>query len=509
MKRQFNRRDFLKLAGIAPAGFFVPPLEQSLGIIQPRQADRKNVLVVVFDAFSARHISLYGYERETTPNMARLAKRAKVYHNHYAAGSFTTPGTASLLTMTLPWTHRAIRFQGTVSNRYADKSVFHAFDDYHRLAYSHNDLVNLLFDQFQGSINEYIPQDKLLLFNDGYIRALFGGDEDIATVSWGRAVKSVEAGYAYSLYLSHLYQSVFDTYRDKKISGIKDDYPYGLPGINVDNYYVLEQGIDWLAGRISELPQPFFTYCHFLPPHNPYRPSREFAGAFTNDSWKPPDKPDDFFTQDISPESMAKMRAYYDEFILNVDSEFGRLFDLLESSGLLDDTWVVLTSDHGEMQERGISGHTTPTLYQPITRVPLMIFEPGNQTGQEIHSLTSAVDVMTTLLYVTGHDIPAWSEGAVLPPFNSSPAGNRIYAVQAKNNNPELPLKKGTVMQVDGNYKLVYYFGYDELGGGELVQLFDLAADPQELDELSAAKKGVASELLATLKSKLKEADNP
>lgn len=512
MTNNISRRDFLKLVGVAPLGFFAPPLAQKLNLTQPLQTEKKNVLVIVFDAFSAYHISLYGYERETTPNMARLAKRAKVYHNHFAAGSFTTPGTASLLTMTLPWTHRAIRFQGIVNDLYTNKSVFHAFDDYYRVAYSHNDLVNILFDQFQNSINEYVPQEKLLLFNDGYIRNVFGADEDIATVSWARTIKSVEEGYAYSLYMSRLYENIFQKYRDKKITGIKEDYPYGLPGINIDNYYVLEQGIDWLADHVINLPAPFFTYCHFLPPHNPYRPSKEFVGTFTADSWKPLKKPDDFFTQNLSYQALAKSRAYYDEFILNVDSEFGRLFDRLESSGLLDNTWVVLTSDHGEMQERGISGHTTHTLYQPIIRVPLMIFEPGNRTGEDIYSHTSAVDVMTTMLYVTGHTLPAWSEGTILPPYNPSEQDRprNIYTVQAKYNNPDLPLKRGTIMQVDGSYKLIYYFGYDELGSeNERIQLFDIEADPQELNELSADKKGIASELLEKIKLRLKEADQP
>ena len=106
MRNQITRRDFLKLAGLLPLSYATPRLVDSLkkidqsGIIQ-------NVVIVVFDAFSAHNISLYGYRRETTPNIARWAERAVVYHNHYAGGNFTTPGTASLLTGTYPWTHRA------------------------------------------------------------------------------------------------------------------------------------------------------------------------------------------------------------------------------------------------------------------------------------------------------------------------------------------------------------------------------------------------------------------
>ena len=67
-----------------------------------------NVLILLFDALSAKHISTYGYPRETMPNLTRFAQQATVYHAHYSGGNFTTPGTASLLTGTYPWSHRAL-----------------------------------------------------------------------------------------------------------------------------------------------------------------------------------------------------------------------------------------------------------------------------------------------------------------------------------------------------------------------------------------------------------------
>ena len=508
MKHGLSRRDFLKLAGLAPLGLIAPPLIKKLGVTQLFQGDKKNVLVVVFDAFSAKNISMYGYERETTPNLAKLAKRATVYHNHFAAGSFTTPGTASLLTMTLPWTHRALRFGSGVRESLADKSIFHAFDDYYRIGYTHNPLANTLLRQFQRDIDEYIPREKLFINNDGLIRKLFAHDEDIATVSWSRDMKWSEGAYSYSLFLSHLY----DRYQKSKIAGYKDLFPNGLPSTNGDNYYTLEEGVDWLEGRITQLPQPFFAYFHFHPPHFPYKPRREFNGIFVNDSWKPFDKPQDFFTEGNSYETLAKSRSHYDEFILNVDSEFARLFETLESSGLLENTWVVLTSDHGEMQERGISGHVTPTFYQPIVRIPLMIFEPGQQTSREIHTPTSAIDVMLTLLHVTGHSQPAWAEGSLLPPYapQIQQPEKEVYAVQARNNEPTHPLSEVSIMHVQGNYKLVYYLGYDQLGiEGERSQLFDIKADPEELNDISLTQKGGSSELLARVKSKLKEVNEP
>ena len=130
MKKQFSRRDFLKLAGLASANLFAPRLSQALHAPAQAQTQPQNVIVLIFDAFSAYDISLHGYARQTTPNLDRIAKRAVVYHNHFAAGNYTTPGTASLLTGVLPWTHRALNLNNTVVEPYATKNIFSAFHDY-------------------------------------------------------------------------------------------------------------------------------------------------------------------------------------------------------------------------------------------------------------------------------------------------------------------------------------------------------------------------------------------
>ena len=509
MIQGLSRRDFLKLASLMSLGIAIPPSVQYLGIPGILQGKRQNVLIVVFDALSAYNISLYGYSRETTPNLTRLAKRATVYHNHFAGGSFTMPGTASLLTGTLPWTHRAINLNGKVKTSFSKKNIFSAFADYHRIAYSHNRLVDRLLKQFLEDINEYIPREKLYLFSDSLIRDLFSKDEDIATIAWTRIMKHEEDGYSYSLFISHLYEK----YREYKVADFLEFFPYGLPEAYGGRNFTLEQAIDWTGNRLKNINHPFLGYLHFLPPHWPYKPHRDFARQLSNDSWKSLIKPDDLFTRGKTQGFLHKHRAFYDEFILNVDSEFGRLFNLLESSGILDNTWVVFTSDHGEMFERGIWAHITPTLYQPIIRVPLLIFGPGQQTGQSIFTPTSAIDLMPTLLHVTGHDIPEWTEGSILPPYAPliSPYGkNGIYTVEGKYNDPATPLVRATAMLVEDNYKLIYYRGYEELDlNNERIQLFNIQTDPEELIDLSLSKKETASELLNEIKTRLKESDEP
>src|SRR5512143_3891902 len=203
MDRRINRRDFLRLAGLLPLSLAAPRWTQGLSA----PTDRQNVIVVVFDAFSAYNIGLYGYQRATTPNLSRLAERAVVYHNHYAGCNYTTSGTASLLTGTLPWTHRALGPKDPVASPSVTRNLFGAFDDFYRISYSHNGWVDVLLEQRRSELNEWVPWQKLFLASyDNFVHSLFVNDEDSATLSWTRNLDIKQFGSAYSLFLSHLYQ---------------------------------------------------------------------------------------------------------------------------------------------------------------------------------------------------------------------------------------------------------------------------------------------------------------
>jgi len=511
MKKDITRRDFLKLAGLLPISIAAPRFINSLYTNYQAQTQPPNVIIVVFDAFSALDISLYGYQRETTPNLARLAERAVVYHNHYSGGNFTTPGTASLLSGMLPWKHRQFFHFGEGSEIFIKNNIFKAFENHYRLAYTHNPLANNLLNKLNrgGNIENYVPSKQLFLTTDGFISDWFKKDDDIASISWIRIAKRMEEGFAYSLFFPHIYEP----YRENKIAGLNPYYPRGIPSVKSDNYFLLERAIDWLGNLVESTPQPFFSYFHLMPPHAPYKTHIDFYELFQDDDWKPVPKPLDLFgkKEDIRYEDIWKKHTSYDEFILYADREFGRFFDNLEKSGLLENTWVILTSDHGELFERGVFGHFTPLLYQPVIRVPLMIFEPGRTNRTDIYSNSSAVDVLPTLAHVTGQKQADWSEGNVLPPFGPERGPDRsLYVIEARTNAQYDPITVATTTLVKGSYKLQYFFGYDELGtDGERVELYDLKNDPEELNDLSSSKLETTAELLNELKQKLAEVNEP
>jgi arylsulfatase A-like enzyme len=510
MNQLITRRDFLKLAGIAPLSVAAPRLVHSLVPVQ--QSEKvQNVIIIVFDAFSAYNISLYGYQRETTPNIARWAERAVVYHNHHSGGNFTIPGTASLLTGTYPWTHRAFGLsKQTVEKSFVNKNIFSAFQNHYRLAYTHNRVANRILTQFSKTMDEYVPLGRLFLANDDFIDSLFRKDEDTASVSWIRTMKRKEEGYSYSLFMARLYGKR----RERVISELQSQFPSGIPHIATDDYFLLEDAIDWLGEKLSTLPQPFMGYFHFLPPHRPYLTHVDFQNRFAKDGYLPVSKPSDKNFQDYNKvQYLLRKRTNYDEYILYADREFGRLMDRLDASGMLENCWVVLTSDHGEMFERGIQGHTTAVLYQPVIRVPLMIFEPGQRSRRDVHENTSAVDLLPTLLHLTGQPPVDWVEGTILPPFApTEPDPERsLYVVQARKNKQYEPLTAATTALIKGQYKLMYFFGYKELGGvgSERIEMYDLENDPEELNNLYTVKRETATDLLYELKSKIAEVDEP
>ncbi len=164
-----NRNEFLKLAGASFLGLLLPPSKsapmtglnaETQGANPPKRDQeinpQPNVLIIVLDALSALHLQEHGYPRDTMPNLSKFLDNAVVFHQHYTAGNFTSPGTGSLLTGTLPWTHRAINHNGRVLDQFINRNIFSAFSDYYRISYTHNSLVNSLFRQFSPGIDQYI-----------------------------------------------------------------------------------------------------------------------------------------------------------------------------------------------------------------------------------------------------------------------------------------------------------------------------------------------------------------
>ncbi|MGD8456071.1 MAG: sulfatase-like hydrolase/transferase [Anaerolineales bacterium] len=510
-KSKLNRREFVKLFSLLPFTYFLPAQAQTQ--LSP-DSKQKNILILVFDALSASNIPLFGYRRNTTPKLLELTKQAIVYHRHYAGGNYTTPGTASLLTGTYPWTHRAIKMRDEVIESLRSRNIFNLFSNHHRFAYTHNGLADVLLNQFVEAIEYKVNRWQLYLITGRVMNYLFSNDADMAAIV-DNAAFSKSSGHSYSLFLSRYITKILHEIEAGVTKNYTDLFPRGLPGFREGTWqaYILEDAIDWIKNTIDGLPRPFLGYVHVLPPHFPYRTRRDFIDIF-DDGWKPPKKPKLFYkTKGYSEDNAGEFRRQYDEFIAYADAEFYRLFDFLRESGYLENTIVVFTTDHGEIFERGLYRHGHPFLYEPAIHIPLVIFHPDQKERIDVFSPTSAVDLLPTLLHSIGQPIPEWCEGKVLPPFNEETysSDRNIFALEARETaNPSSPFRCASGMIVKGRYKLTKYFGYEELPNGEqIVELFDIENDPEELNNLSQKTDSLTQDLLNELETRMSEADKP
>ncbi len=165
----------------------------------------------------------------------------------------------------------------------------------------------------------------------------------------------------------------------------KEGYPRGLP--NNENYpftFRLEDVFDGLSSLLTDLPSPSFAYIHLYPPHAPYRATSRFFKKFI-DNFHPVKKQTHRFSAHASNARLASARRAYDEYIASIDWELGNLLDTFEKEGVFENSYVIITADHGEMLERGDVAHTTPLLYEPVVNIPLLISAPGQKTRQDIY----------------------------------------------------------------------------------------------------------------------------
>jgi arylsulfatase A-like enzyme len=505
-----SRRSFLRLL---PPLLLTPFLSKQGHFggteYSPQKQAAPNVLLLVFDALSARHMSVYGYRRETTPNLARFAEEATVYHAHYAAGNFTPSGTSSLLTGTYPWTHRAFNHGGTVVEHRKHRNLFRAFagGNYTRTAYTHNLWVDLLLNQFREDVDVHVNPSEFCLLDAQLYDRLFPGDANIAYRSLEEFFMPSGNQRPGSLFLSLVNDVWMSAHRNRLAREYAGLYPRGMPEL-WNQFFLLEHAIDGIKALITNSRKPFLGYFHLLPPHDPYAARREFVDLF-DDGWTPVAKKSLFFPQGHSEAYLNHERREYDEYIAYTDAEFGRLYDFMAGTGMLDNTYVVVTSDHGEMFERSILGHQTQTLYDPVIHIPLLILKPGRRHREDVYTPTSCVDVLPTLLHATGQAIPDWCEGELLPGFGRREGSSErsIFSVEAKRNSKRAPLTQGTVALIKGQYKLTRYFGYP---GYECeCELYDLANDPEEMEDLSLARKSVVADLRSELEEKLREVNQP
>jgi arylsulfatase A-like enzyme len=505
-KFNFSRRDFIKLTSLIPLTWVIQPL-----VKLPHQVPsltKPNVIVLVFDAWSADHTPFSGYVRNTIPFLERFAGNMTVYHNHYSAGTFTVPGTASLLTGLHPWSHRAFQLgAGGIAHSHVDNQIFSMLSkSYSTVGFAHNRFADLLLDQAEDFLDVHIPSGSFNVEHSFlFTSPLFKKDVRIAYPSIEDNIFQSGDGTNSSLFLGSFYRLwvLFKRLQETKQFG--SDYPDGLP--ETPELFKLDDLVNGGIQILGNITEPTFAYLHFYPPHELYRPSAEYLNSF-NDGWEPVEKPVHPLAIDhYDKATLNATRLLYDQYMASWDAQVSRLFDYLKSSGLLDTSYIIITSDHGELFERGEIGHWTPLIYDPIMHVPLLISSPGQQGRGDIYDFTSSVDVLPTIGYMTGNPKPSWAEGKLLPGYGGTVDPSRsIFTMDAKNNASFSPLTKISLSMTKEHSRLTYY-KYPK--SGEIFEFYDLSEDPDELTNLFPVKPAASIAMQEELLQKLSDVNKP
>jgi arylsulfatase A-like enzyme len=328
-----------------------------VGCSAPPETDVPNLIVICIDVLRADHLGAYEYERETSPAVDRLARKGVVFTTASSTASWTKPSVPSYLTGRFP--HQLGVYQGA---RELDGKLV-------------SDMLR--------------PEEQTLA-------ELFAaaGHQTVAFV----ANPTVGGDFGLS--------QGFDAYTEGDASAGE----------------IRESFFRWMDGANSD--QPFFAYLHFNDVHLPYDPPGKYRTIFgdipskhdfSTASWKVVKRRIRDGQLTLSADDRQAMIDLYDGEIRYVDSQIELLLAELESRGALDNTMIVVLSDHGEeLLDRGGIDHGS-SLHAELLGVPLIMRFPGGEPGgARITDPVSLVDLVPTLLDQFGIEAPVGLAGSSL-----------------------------------------------------------------------------------------------
>jgi arylsulfatase A-like enzyme len=264
-----------------------------------------------------------------------------------------------------------------------------------------------------------------------------------------------------------------------------------------------EAAVDFIGHRDSDV--PFFAYVSFMAPHDPRTMPREYLELYNpNEIDLPPNympgHPFDNGELWVRDEKLAawprmsdeirRHNAEYYAMITHLDAQIGRVLAVLEQAGKLENTIVILAGDNGlAIGRHGLMGKQN--MYDHSVHVPLIMCGPGVPPGRRSEAYCYLIDIYPTLCDLVGMPVPDSVEGKSLVPTMYDPAARIRDSLLFAYKDVQRAVQK------DG-YKLIEY----AVAGRRTTQLFDLQADPWELNNLSGNPG--SADRLASLRQELK-----
>jgi arylsulfatase A-like enzyme len=453
--------------------------------------DAPNVVVVMADQLKATASDLYGNEFCETPNLGRLADRGVLFEHAYSPHPLCVPARVSLWTGQYPHTHGARR-----NETWMPPAADHAVERFDEAGY-HCGLI--------GKNHCFESDADRERFDTWCTISHRGLPADDATrgMDWFRPREAIEAAHE----------------RRRNMPGQSRHFEYAVTDYPLEDYssgLIAGQTERFLAERGDD---PFALWVSFPDPHEPYEAPREYAEQIPRDDIEVPPWPDDEFDEtaaepnrllyemlgidDDDPDDVRGVLQCYYGMVRFIDDMVGRILSALAEQGLREDTIVVFCSDHGDFAGEHQMTCKGGAFYDCLTRVPLIVSWPGElPTGVRDDSMANLVDVVPTIYRLLGWDVPRAMDGEPLPTvtdaeprdaaFSEYGAGGPLFR-ESDLAALEEPYGFDTLIEslrwreAEGRRKMVRTRDWKYVHGPDRDdhELYDLAADPWELDNLA------------------------
>jgi arylsulfatase A-like enzyme len=346
-----------------------------------------NVLLIVLDTVAAGHLSLHGYDRATSPTLIDLAGRAIRFDSARSSSSWTLPSHATMFTgrwlheLSVGWLTPLDQTRPTLAEFLTERGYATAGFVANRFYCAADSGLARGFTRYQDFIFPELTALKTAVLVDRALEAC-------------RAI----------IYLTEdwLESTGLRPYVDRLVRSLDADRK-GAVEVN-------REFLDWLSRR-AQPERPYFAFLNYFDAHYPYQLP---PGRVHRFGVEPTDHYERFLIQQwglldkktVSPTGVAFATDAYDDCIADLDERLGKLVDELDRRGVLERTWLIITSDHGESfgEHAGVFCHGM-SLYDTELHVPLLIIPPGaSATPQVVTDAVSLRDLAATIVDVVGQE---------------------------------------------------------------------------------------------------------
>lgn len=417
----------------------------------------QNMLVIMSDEHSIKHLGCYGSKVAHTPNLNALAARGTLFESAYCSSPICVPARAAFATgkynFQVGYWDNADPYEGAVP------SWHHVLRERGHRTVSIGKLHFRSGDDDNGFSEEQLAMHVIEGKGD-----LMGLVRDTLPVRYGARKMAEMAGPGESIYTRYDRDIAASTQIWLQEQAKKNlDKPWVLFVSFVAPHFPLTAPSEYFYRYYNDdaLPWPKL-YEEAQRPQHPYL--KEYAEACCYDKH--------FDTKD----KVRRALAGYFGLCTFLDEQVGKVLAALKSAGLADSTRILYTSDHGDNQgSRGLWGKST--MYEEAAAVPMIIAGEGIKQGQRISDTVSHVDVYPTIVDCVGefdqHTVTKDHLGVSLLRMAEGARPKRTVISEYH----AMGSTTGIFMVRHGRYKYVHYVDYPD-------QLFDLEADPEELSDL-------------------------